>query len=109
MGIHLRLSHKIMAIGAIGLTGVIAFGVIDQIGSRSQEASRAIADTARVEFELNQRLTIEMLEARRNEKNFQTRRDESYAKSNAPLFAKINTDFDKLQTSLRSGGPGELA
>src|SRR3954464_8596976 len=94
MRFHLRLSHKIMAIGAIGLTGVLDFGIIDQIGGRTQEASRAIADAARMNFELNQRLSIEMLEARRHEKNFQTRKDESYAKANTPLFAKINADFD---------------
>jgi methyl-accepting chemotaxis protein len=109
MRFHLRLSHKIMAIGAIGLTGVLAFGVIDQIGGRTQEASRSIADKARLDFELNQRMSIEMLEARRNEKNFQTRKDESYAKSNVPLFARINSDFDELQAAMKAGGMADLA
>jgi methyl-accepting chemotaxis protein len=109
MRFHLRLSHKIMAIGAVGLTGVLAFGIIDQIGGRTQEASRSIADKARLDYELNQRLSIEMLEARRNEKNFQTRKDEAYAKSNVQLFARINTDFDQLQASMNSGGMGDLA
>jgi methyl-accepting chemotaxis protein len=109
MRFHLRLSHKIMAIGAVGLTGVLAFGVIDQIGGRTQEASRSIANKARVDYELNQRLSIEMLEARRNEKNFQTRKDEAYAKSNVQLFVQINGDFDQLQASMNAGGMGDLA
>jgi methyl-accepting chemotaxis protein len=104
MPFHLRLSHKIMAIGVAGLTGILAFGIIDQVGGRTQEASRTIAEQARIDFKLNQRLSIEMLEARRNEKNFQTRRDEAYAKSNAPLFVQINSDFDQLQVSTKAAG-----
>jgi methyl-accepting chemotaxis protein len=106
---HLRLSHKIMAIGAVGLAGILAFGAIDQIGSRTQDASRATSDRARLDAELNQQLSIEMLEARRNEKNFQTRRDEAYAKSNTALFARIDSDFDRLQESMKSGDMSDLA
>jgi methyl-accepting chemotaxis protein len=70
MRLHLRLTHKIMAIGLVGLLGLLAFGAIYQIGSRSQEASRAIAADARAISDLNKQLLIDLLEARRNEKNF---------------------------------------
>jgi len=50
----------------------LAFGAIYQIGSWSQDASRAIAGTARTISDLNKQLSIEMLEARRNEKEFPT-------------------------------------
>src|SRR5882724_2448739 len=106
---HLRLTHKIMAIGIVGLVGLLAFGAIYQIGSWSQDASRAIAGTARTISDLNKQLSIEMLEARRNEKNFQQRRNESYAKGHAELVVAINRDFDRLQMLTRAGGMGDLS
>src|SRR5450631_561770 len=106
---HLRLTHKIMAIGIVGLVGLIAFGTIYQIGSWSQDASRAIAGNVRTISDLNKQLSIEMLEARRNEKNFQQRRNESYAKGHAELVVAINRDFDRLQMLTRAGGMGDLS
>jgi methyl-accepting chemotaxis protein len=106
---HLRLTHKIMAIGIVGLVGLLAFGAIYQIGSWSQDASRAIAGNARTISDLSKQLSIEMLEARRNEKNFQQRRNESYAKGHAELAVAINRDFDRLQMLTRAGGMGGLS
>jgi len=106
---HLRLTHKIMAIGIVGLVGILAFGVIYQIGSWSQDASRAIAAGARTISDLNKQLSIEMLEARRAEKNFQQRRQESYAKAHAELVVSINRDFDQLQMLTQSGGMSGLS
>jgi methyl-accepting chemotaxis protein len=77
---HLRLAHKIMAIAAVGLAGLLTFGAIYQIGGRSQDSSRTFAENARGIAELNQRLHVELLEARRTEKDFQLRRDETYVK-----------------------------
>jgi methyl-accepting chemotaxis protein len=105
----IRLTHKIMAIGAIGLAGLLAVGAIYEVGSWSQEASRTAARNARAMADLNKQLSIEMLEARRNEKNFQTRRNESYAKAHAELVVVINRDFDRLSGMTRSSGMNELA
>ena len=49
-----------------------------------------------------------MLEARRNEKNFQQRRNESYAKSHAELVVAIDRDFDRLEALTKSGELGAL-
>jgi methyl-accepting chemotaxis protein len=106
---HLRLTHKIMAIGVVGLAGVLAFGAIYQVGSSSQDASRAIAVSTRTISDLNKQLSIEMLEARRAEKNFQQRRQESYAKGHAELVVSINRDFDQLQLLTQSGGLSGLS
>ena len=100
----IRLTHKIMAIGAVGLIGVLAFGTIYQIGNASQETSRAVANNARAISELNKQLSIDMLEARRNEKNFQARRNESYAKAHAELVMTVDRDFDRLQGLTKAGG-----
>ena len=107
--LHLRLTHKIMAIGLVGLLGLLAFGAIYQIGSRSQEASRAMAANARMISDLNKQLLIDMLEARRNEKNFQQRRNEAYAKTHAELVVTIDRDFNRLQTLIQSSGVSVLS
>src|SRR6185295_15862297 len=91
-GFSVRLTHKVMAIGIVGLIGLLAFAAIYQAGSQSQDASRAVAKSAREISDLNKQLSIEMLEARRNEKNFQQRRNESYAKAHSELVVKIAHD-----------------
>ena len=106
---HLRLTHKIMAIGIVGLVGLLAFGAIYQIGSWSQDASRAIAGNARTISDLNKKLSMEMLEARRAEKDFQLRRDEAYSKSHAELSATIDRDFQQLETFVRSSGIDDIS
>ncbi|MET4262232.1 methyl-accepting chemotaxis protein [Bradyrhizobium sp. S3.12.5] len=108
-GLSIRLTHKVMAIGLFGLVGLVAFGAIYEIGSRSQDASREIANRARAIADLNKQLSIEMLEARRNEKNFQQRRNESYAKSHAELIGPINRDFDEVERLMSAGGMGALS
>jgi methyl-accepting chemotaxis protein len=108
-GLSIRLTHKVMAIGLFGLVGLTAFGAIYQIGSLSQDTSRAVANHARAIADLNKQLSIEMLEARRNEKNFQQRRNESYAKAHAELMGPINRDFHELERLMAAGGMGALS
>ncbi|MGY8680281.1 methyl-accepting chemotaxis protein [Bradyrhizobium sp. UFLA05-153] len=108
-GLSIRLTHKVMAIGLFGLVGLMAFGAIYEIGSRSQDASRIVANRARMISDLNKQLSIELLEARRNEKNFQQRRNESYAKAHAELIGPITRDFDELQRLMSAGGMSALS
>ena len=43
----IRLTHKIMAIGVVGLVGLLAFGAIYQVGGWSQDESSVTAANAR--------------------------------------------------------------
>ncbi|WP_431205541.1 methyl-accepting chemotaxis protein [Bradyrhizobium betae] len=104
-----RLSHKILLIGLIGLLGLGAFGAIYLTGAASQEASRKIADGARVLSNLNERLARDMLDARRAEKDFMLRRDEASVKRHATVSASIRGDMDRLGTMIRTDGFGGLA
>jgi len=108
-GLSIRLTHKVMAIGFFGLVGLVAFGAIYEIGSLSQDASRNVANRARAIADLNNQLAIELLEARRNEKNFQQRRNESYAKAHAELIGPINRDFDEVERLMSAGGMSALS
>ena len=107
-GLSIRLTHKIMAIGLVGLIGLLTFGGIYQAGTWSQDASRSVANNARAISDLNKQLSIEMLEARRNEKNFQQRRNETYAKAHAELMVTIDRDFDRLQALMQSDAMNAL-
>ena len=110
--ISIRVTHKIMAIGLVGLGGLLAFAAIYQFGSWSQEKSRAIARNAGTISDLNQQLAVEMLEARRAEKDFQLRRDLAYSKHHAELSSAIERDLRQLKILVRSGGltgiPGKI-
>jgi methyl-accepting chemotaxis protein len=108
-GFSIRLTHKIMAIGAVGLAGLVAVGAIYQIGSWSEDASRAMAGNARAISDLNRQLSTEMLQARRAEKDFQLRRNETYSKQHAELSAAIGRDLEHLQALVRSGGINDIS
>jgi methyl-accepting chemotaxis protein len=103
-GFSIRLTHKIMAIGIVGLIGLLAFGAIYQVGSWSQHSSRVVAVEGRAISSLNKQISIEMLEARRAEKDFQLRRNESYVKHHSELSAGIDRDLEKLKSLARSSG-----
>lgn len=106
---HLRLPQRIMAIGAVGLVGILVYGAINEVGFRKQDAARVAAESSRLVFELNQKLSIEMLEAQRNQKSFQIRKDKNYAKVNNRLFGQITSDFDQLNILMRTSGMKDLA
>ncbi|WP_295846670.1 HAMP domain-containing methyl-accepting chemotaxis protein [Tardiphaga sp.] len=99
-----RLTHKIIAIGIVGLTGLMTFGAIYQIGSWSQDASRVAASEDRAISDLMKQISIKMLETRRAEKDFQLRRDESYSKRHSELTAGIDRDVEKLKSTARASG-----
>jgi methyl-accepting chemotaxis protein len=102
--ISLRLTHKILGIGLVGLAGLAVFGGIYLVGSASQDDSRAIAQVARNISDLNQKLARDLLEVRRAEKDFQLRRDQAYAKKHAELSADVKRDLDQLGSITRANG-----
>ncbi len=108
-GFSIRLTHKIMAIGLVGVIGLLAFGAIYQVGSLSQDASRVVAGEGRNISSLNRQLSIKLLEARRAEKDFQLRRDESYARHHSEFSGMIERDMDRLKSSARSSGFNNIA
>jgi methyl-accepting chemotaxis protein len=94
---QLRLIHKIISIGLIGLAGLLAVGTIYQLGTWSADASRALARNARAISDLNNQLSMHMQEARRAEKDFSLRRDEAFSKRFAEIAAAVERDFAQLK------------
>ena len=106
---QLRLTHKIAAIGFVGVIGLAAVGLIYQHGMWAQDGARKVAEDARAILGLTKRISIEMLEARRDEKNFLLRKQESYVKHHAQLSGAIGRDFDELKAIVQAAGYGALA
>jgi methyl-accepting chemotaxis protein len=106
---QLRLTHKVAAIGCVGVIGLAAVGVIYQQGTWSQDDARKVAEDARAISGLTKRISIEMLEARRDEKNFLLRKQDSYVKHHAQLSGAIGRDFDELKALVRTAGYAELS
>jgi methyl-accepting chemotaxis protein len=106
---QLRLTHKIAAIGFVGVVGLAAVGLIYQQGTWAQDGVRKVAEDARAILGLTKRISIEMLEARRDEKNFLLRKQESYIKHHAQLSGAIGRDFDELKVMVKSAGYSALA
>jgi methyl-accepting chemotaxis protein len=106
---QLRLIHKIAAIGCVGVVGLAAVGLIYQQGTWSQDNARKMAEDARAISGLTKRISIEMLEARRDEKNFLLRKQDSYVKHHAQLSGAIGRDFDDLKTMVKAAGYTDLS
>lgn len=107
--ISLRLTHKIMAIGLVGLLGLVSFGSIYLSGSRSEDTSRSAAESASAIADLNHRLEVDMLEVRRAEKDFQLRRDEAFSKRHAELSVAVTGELDQLRKLTHATGFTALA
>jgi methyl-accepting chemotaxis protein len=106
---QLRLPHKVAAIGCVGVIGLAAVGVIYQQGTWSQDDARKVAEDARAISGLTKQISIEMLEARRDEKNFLLRKQDSYVKRHAQLSGAIGRDFDDLKTMVKAAGYADLS
>jgi methyl-accepting chemotaxis protein len=107
--VSLRLSHKILLIGIVGIVGLIVFGGIYLNGNASQEAARTVAEEARKVSTLNDKLGRDLLNARRAEKDFLLRRDEETSKRHASLTATIDGDIDHLGKAVQIGEFAALA
>jgi methyl-accepting chemotaxis protein len=106
---QLRLTHKVAAIGCVGVIGLAAVGFIYQQGTWSQDAARKVAEDARAISGLTKRISIEMLEARRDEKNFLLRKQDAYVKHHSQLSGAIGRDFDDLKTMVKAAGYADLS
>ena len=103
----LRLTHKIAAIGAIGVLGVILVGGIHLYGETVLAVYRGAAENARAIFELNEKIEIELLEGRRAEKDFLLRNDPKRADDQIKIGKAVIADIDKLRGKIVAiGNPG---
>jgi methyl-accepting chemotaxis protein len=107
--LSLRLTHKITAIGVIGVVGVALIGGIHLYGERAMGVYRDAAENARTIHELNSRIAIELLEGRRAEKDFLLRNDAGKAQRQIEIGKEVAVDIEKLRGRIAALGKPELA
>jgi methyl-accepting chemotaxis protein len=104
-----RLTHKIAAIGVIGVAGVILVGGIHLFGETAMAVYRDAAENARTLFELNNKIEVKLLEGRRAEKDFLLRNDPKKADEQMGIGKAALADIDMLHGKLIAVGKSELA
>ena len=105
----LRLTHKITAIGIIGVTGVILTGGIHFYGESATSVYRAAAENARGIFELSNRIQIDLLEGRRAEKDFLLRNDMKKIDAQIEISKSASGSIEALHGKLIANGKPDLA
>jgi methyl-accepting chemotaxis protein len=108
-GISLRLTHKISAIGIVGVIGVILVGGIHMYGESAMSGYREAAEHARSISELNDKIEIELLEGRRAEKDFLLRNDAKKAERQIEIGKSVAADIDSLLAKVVAVGKPDLA
>src|SRR5665213_778509 len=96
-GFSLRLTHKIIAIGVIGVIGVALNGGMHVYGESALTVYRNVAEDARSLFELNGKIEVELLEGRRAEKDVLRRNDQKRAESQIEIGKSVASDIDMLR------------
>ncbi|UPJ57831.1 methyl-accepting chemotaxis protein [Bradyrhizobium sp. 192] len=104
----LRLTHKITAIGVIGVIGVVLIGGIHLYGENAMAFYRSAAENARTISELNNRIAVELLEGRRAEKDFLLRSEPARAQRQAEIGQQVSLDIEKLRAGISALGKPEL-
>ena len=105
----LRLTHKITAIGVIGVAGVVLIGGIYLYGERGVAVYRDAAEKARAIAELNSKIQVELLEGRRAEKDFLLRNDAKKAEAQLQIATAVTADIETLRGKVAAIGKPELA
>ena len=105
---RVRLGHRIAAIGFVGIAGLIVVGGIYLNGVSTSDRLRAVAADARGMAFGTAKISIELLESRRAEKDFLLRNEERYVSRHAELAKLIANDLTALQNRTRLAGAADL-
>ena len=106
---RISLTHKIAAIGVIGILGLAIVGGVYLSGSWTQAHSQNNADDANALAILTSKLRIQMLQARQAEKDFLLRRDDRYAKNHGEVAKAAAVNMDDISQRLIALNQIELA
>jgi methyl-accepting chemotaxis protein len=107
-GFSFRLTHKVVAIGIVGIAGVMLVGGIHVYGESSMAVYRDTAHNAQTISELSGKIEIELLEGRRAEKDFLLRNDSKKADSQINIAKAVAADIDMLHGKVVAAGRPDL-
>src|SRR5258705_3431428 len=107
--LRIMLTHKIAAIGGMGLLGVALVGGIYSVETHAQSKYLLAADRTSAMATLNDGLAIKTLQARRSEKNFLLRNDSKEIDRLRELEGLIVRDFEKLRALSEGAALNDLS
>jgi methyl-accepting chemotaxis protein len=103
-----RIGCQIAVLALLGLAGMAAGAALEQWRAAEMDRIDEVVAEKRDAADLDSQLQIAMLQARRNEKNFQLRRDESYVALQGRAVARAFQALDGLRDHA-VGEPAVLA
>ena len=108
LGLHIRLTHKISAIGAMGVAGLMLVGGIYLIGDSSQEQYRELRDRAQILSGLVTKLSFSLAEGRRAEKDFFLLNDVKYANRHREFADMVEQDIEEIRKQASAANRPDL-
>ncbi len=104
-----KISTKIAMVAALAVVGIVLVGTVYFVGASAQNAQQRIADDVAATSDLRADVFIAMLQARRAEKDFLLRRDESRLLPQSKFVAQAIKDTAAMKERLAALGQRELA
>jgi methyl-accepting chemotaxis protein len=89
---RIGIRHQIDLVGLLGVLGLLLVGGLDYYGGNQLAASNQRLERADAILSLLDRIKIDLLEARRSEKDFLLRRNQDYAKKQAGALDHFSND-----------------
>ncbi len=108
LGLNIRLTHKISAIGAMGVAGLMLVGGIYLIGASSQEQYRELRDRAQILSGLVTKLSFSLAEGRRAEKDFFLLNDVKYANRHREFADTVEQDIEEIRKQASAANRSDL-
>ena len=93
---RIGISHQIGMVGLLGVVGLLVVGCFYYYGSIELAASNHRLERANAVLSLLDRIKIDLLEARRSEKDFLLRRNQGFAKKQAEALDHFERDRASL-------------
>src|SRR5215468_3859606 len=98
---NLNVGRRIMAVGAVGVFGLMLVGALYFYGNWVQDGFRAASDDAERIAGTALKLQVDFLDARRLEKDFLLRRDVDYVTRHKEVSKAIESNLSSLQDRSR--------
>jgi len=106
---NMNVTRRIMAVGAVGVFGLVLVGALYFYGIWVQDGFRAASDDAEKIAGTALKLQVDLLDARRLEKDFLLRRELDYVTRHGEVSKAIESCLSLLRESAQALGKSELA
>ncbi len=106
---HMNVARRIMAVGAVGVFGLMLVGALYFFGTWVQDGFRRASDNAEKTARVALKLQVDLLDARRLEKDFLLRRDLQFVTRHGEVSKAIQSNLASLRASAQALGQSGLA